>query len=177
MHWKARPVRMKAGVSLHLATAPRLVTTMDLALPEMQPPAHDTACVPFGDELGIVLSRDLFFTERVTATAEALGYRMLRVGESAQAATVLRRPGPRVVVLDLTAGELVAPEAVSGYRQLTGPGTWFIAVGPHVQADLLEAARSAGCQVVLPRSKFSNELPALLRRYFGQPADRTEPLA
>jgi hypothetical protein len=139
---------------------------------EEQPPARDTARYPLGDELGIVLSRDLFFSERVTATAQALGFRMLRTGEPSQSRMLIQQSQPRVVVLDLTAGELVAPAAVAGYRQLTGPGTWYVAVGPHVQADLLDAARKGGCQVVLPRSKFSNELPALLRRFFSQPADQ-----
>src|SRR5262249_19344662 len=134
---------------------------MEFPNPEEQLLAKQTAHDPDGDALGIVLSRDLFFTERVTATAEALGYQMLRIGEPAQVEVMLQRHRPRVVVLDLTAGELVAPAAVGGYRQLTGPRTWYIAVGPHVQAELLEAARVAGCQVVLPRSKFSNELPAL----------------
>ena len=147
---------------------------MELPNPETQPPADVTDPVPADDERGIVLSRDLFFTERVTATALALGYRMLVAGEGYQARTLIQQRQPRVVILDLTAGELVAPAAVAGYRQLTGPGTWFVAVGPHVQADLLDAAREAGCQVVLPRSKFSNELPALVRRFFSQPADQPE---
>ncbi len=144
------------------------MTIVETSNPEGQSSAHETARDPAGDELGIVLSRDLFFTERVTATAEALGYRMQRIGELAQVEVVLQETRPRMIVLDLTAGELVAPAAVAGYRQLTDPGTWYIAVGPHVQADLLEAARQAGCQVVLPRSKFSAELPALLRRYFSR---------
>jgi hypothetical protein len=164
---------MEAGVSLRQTTDPRSVTMMEVPLPEEQPPAHQSA--RDGDEWGVVLSRDLFFSERVLGTAEALGYRILRIGQAAQIEEMFQRIRPRLVVLDLTAGDLVAPAAVAGYRQLTGPGTWYIAVGPHVQAELLEAARSAGCQVVLPRSKFSNELPALLRRYFGQPADQPEP--
>jgi hypothetical protein len=141
---------------------------MELSNPDEPPPANA------GDEPGIVLSRDLFFTDKVKGTAEALGFRMLVAGEASQARMLLQRIRPRMVVLDLTAGELVAPVAVAGYRQLTGPGTWYIAVGPHVQAGLLDAAREAGCQVVLPRSRFSNELPALLRRYFREPAGQPE---
>jgi hypothetical protein len=147
---------------------------MELPNPKEQPPSHERTRYPLGQERGIVLSRDLFFTERVTATAEALGYRMLRIGDPAQVEGMLRQLRPRLVVLDLTAGELVAPTTVAGYRQMTGPGTWYVAVGPHVQADLLDAAREAGCQVVLPRSKFFAELPAHLARYFSPPADQPE---
>jgi hypothetical protein len=171
---------MKAVVSLPQATAPRLVTIMEF--PDTQTrtgstPAHDNTPDSAGEGVGIVLSRDLFFTDKVKGTAEALGYRMLQAGEPSQARMLIQKWQPRVVFLDLTAGEVAAPAAMAGYRQITGPGTWFVAAGPHVQADLLDAAREAGCQIVLPRSKFSAELPALMQRYFSRPADRPEPPA
>jgi hypothetical protein len=137
-------------------------------------PAHDNPLDPASDRVGIVLSRDLFFTDKVKGTAEVLGYRILQAGELAQARMLIEKWQPRVVFLDLTAGDVAAPAAIAGYRQLTGPGTWYVAAGPHVQADALAAAREAGCQVVLPRSKFSAELPALMQRYFSRPADQPE---
>ena len=157
--------------------APLWETIMELPDPEGQPPAHDTTRDPLGHGAGDRPEPRPVLLGRVTATAEALGYRMLRVGDPTQVRDAVRQWRPRVVVLDLTAGELVAPAAVAGYRQMTGPATWYVAVGPHVQADLLDAAREAGCQVVLPRSKFSAELPALMRRYFSRPADQPEPPA
>ena len=63
-----------------------------------------------------------------------------------------------------------AGAALIAYQKLTGPGTWFVAFGPHVEADALAAAKAAGCQVVIPRSKFSAELPELIRQYFNRPA-------
>ena len=42
----------------------------------------------------------------------------------------------------------------------------MIAFGSHVNKARLDEARAAGCAEVLPRSKFSADLPALLRRYF-----------
>ena len=143
-------------------------------------PAHDATLDPADNAAtpsGIVLSRDLFFTDKVKGTAEALGYRMLVAGEPSRARMLIQKWQPRVVFLDLTAGDVAAPAAIAGYRQMTGPETWYVAAGPHVQAELLEAAREAGCQVVLPRSKFSAELPALIQRYFSRPADRPEPPA
>jgi len=35
----------------------------------------------------------------------------------------------------------------------------------HVQADLKQAAEEKGCDVVMPRSAFSHNLAAILRRY------------
>ena len=40
-----------------------------------------------------------------------------------------------------------------------------MAYGSHVDKARLDQARAAGCDEVLPRSKFSTELPDLLRRY------------
>ena len=76
---------------------------------------------------------------------------------------------PRVVLIDLTAGELSASAAISDYVALAGPETWLVAFGPHVEALALAEAKAAGCQVVLPRSKFAGELPTLLAVLF-QPA-------
>lgn len=56
----------------------------------------------------------------------------------------LARPG---VLEALASGEIGAP---------------IVGFGSHVDADLLAAARAAGCQRVLPRSRFFRELPQLL---------------
>jgi hypothetical protein len=77
---------------------------------------------------------------------------------------------PRVVFADLAAGELVAPAALAAFQKLAGAGTPFVAFGSHVDTAALAAAKAAGCAEVMPRSKFSAELPALIRRYFGDPA-------
>jgi hypothetical protein len=121
---------------------------------------------------GIVLSRDLMFTAKVRGTAAALGYRMLVAGDMMMARMLIQKWRPRVVFIDLTAGDLVAPKVLGIYQQIAGPAAWFVAAGPHVEADALAAARAAGCQAVMPRSKFSAELPTLMRRYFSQPADQ-----
>jgi len=122
--------------------------------------------------IGIVLSRDLAFTAKVRGTAAELGYSMRVAGDVFLARTQIQKWRPRVVFIDLSAGDLVAPQALRVYKQIAGPATWFVAAGPHVQADLLDAARTAGCQVAMPRSRFANELPTLIQRYFSKPVDQ-----
>jgi hypothetical protein len=118
--------------------------------------------------LGLLLSRDLIFTTKIKQTAAALGYRILVASDTSLARSLIETSGPRVVFVDLTAGEVAAPGALSDYMKLAGSDAWFVAFGPHVEVDALAAAKAAGCQVVLPRSKFAAELPELLRRYFGE---------
>lgn len=117
---------------------------------------------------GLLLCRDLIFTNKVTGTAQALGYHIQVAGDAKSAALAIETLHPRIIFIDLTAGELVAPHALSGYFKLADPDVWFVAFGPHVDEEALAAAKAAGCQVVLPRSKFAGDLPRLMRLYFSQ---------
>jgi hypothetical protein len=119
--------------------------------------------------LGLLLCRDLIFTTKVKGTAAALGYQILVASDLPLAKSLIETSRPQVVFIDLTAGELAAPSALSAYRKLASRGTCFVGFGPHVDADMLAAAKAAGCQLVLTRSKFAAELPELLRRSFEPP--------
>ena len=121
-----------------------------------------------GGPAGLLLSRDLIFTSKITGTARELGRRMLVAGNAPLASTMIEQWRPRVVFVDLTAGDLVGIPALLAYRKLAGPGTTFLAFGPHVEADALAAAAAAGCDPVLPRSKFAATLPELIRAYLPQ---------
>jgi hypothetical protein len=116
---------------------------------------------------GLLLSRDLIFTSKVTGTARMLGRQVLTAGNAALAQAMIEQWKPRAVFVDLAAGDLVRPEALLAYRSLAGPETAFIAFGSHVDTAGLAAAADAGCDPVLPRSKFSAELPDLIRRFLG----------
>src|SRR4051812_45918014 len=83
---------------------------------------------PEGTEpAGLLLSRDLIFTSKVTGTARELGHRVLVAGNSALAATMIGQWRPKVVFVDLAAGDLVAAPALMAYQQAAGPGTPFVA--------------------------------------------------
>jgi len=118
---------------------------------------------------GLLLSRDLIFTSKVTGTARELGHRVMVAGSPALAVSMIGQWRPKFVFVDLAAGDLVSPPALMAYQQAAGPGTPFLAFGSHVDTAALAAARAAGCDPVIPRSKFSAELPDLIRRYFENP--------
>ncbi len=117
---------------------------------------------------GLLLSRDLIFTSKVTGTASALGHRVIVAGNVALASAMLAKWPPKVVFVDLAAGDLVSTESIVKYLEIAPPGTPFVAFGSHVDVSALAAAAAAGCDPVMPRSKFTAELPALVRRYFGE---------
>jgi CheY-like chemotaxis protein len=116
---------------------------------------------------GLLLSRDLIFTSKITGTARELGCRVLVAGNVSLARAMIEQHRPRVILVDLAAGDMVSPETLVAYQQLAGPETQLVAFGSHVDTESLAAARAAGCVEVMPRSKFSAELPALIRRLLG----------
>lgn len=117
---------------------------------------------------GLLLSRDLIFTSKVTGTARMLGHQVLTAGNSALVLAMIEQWHPRAVFVDLAAGDLVKPEALLAYKAAAGPATAFIAFGSHVDAEALAAAAAAGCDPVMPRSRFAAELPDLIRRFLGE---------
>ena len=129
-------------------------------------PADPTIPIPDGPA-GLLLSRDLIFTSKITGTAQALGHRVVVVGGVALARGILERWAPVVVFVDLAAGDLVASPALLQYREAAPPGTPFVAFGSHVDLESLADAKAAGCDPVLPRSRFTTELPDLIRRHFA----------
>lgn len=114
---------------------------------------------------GLLLSRDLIFTSKITGTAQALGTRILTAGSVAQALGLIERERPAVVLVDLAAGDLAAPENLKALIGQAGAGVPFVAFGSHVDTESLARAAECGCDPVMPRSKFTLQLPDLLRRY------------
>jgi len=110
---------------------------------------------------GLLICSDLFFTSKVTGTAQALGMQMESVDDVASALSRINGGEFSYVILDLASrnasvAELVAAMPSSGSIPV-------IAFGSHVNADQLESARNAGAEV-MPRSQFSATLPERLRR-------------
>jgi len=110
----------------------------------------------------LVLIDDLFFQAKLTETARHVGValEMVSTGEALLSAAAAN--SPKLVLVDLNArgGSL---EALERLHQAGNPVP-VIAFLSHVQVELAERARAAGCQQVLPRSKFTAELAAILRQ-------------
>ena len=64
---------------------------------------------------------------------------------------------------DLVVVDLGRPGVVDVLPALVATGARVVAFGSHVDRATLDAARAAGCEEVLPRSRFFASLPQLLR--------------
>lgn len=114
---------------------------------------------------GILVTRDLLFASKISGTAAELGFRVVVEGNAAQAARTAADPACRCLILDLTTPGLQVCDVLAALPASGRPRV--IAFGPHVQAALLSEARDAGCDEVLPRSKFSATLVHILTRSLG----------
>ena len=112
----------------------------------------------------IALIDDLFFLAKVHETAKhtgvtletaATGDQLLKAAAGSPAALIL-------VDLNVKQGALEAIERLCAPNGQGNPRR-VIAFLSHVQTDLAERARSAGCQDVMPRSKFTQNLAEILR--------------
>lgn len=117
---------------------------------------------PASAPCALLVSRDLFFTSKVTGTAELLGIEMRVAGEPRTAAELARDGQVRCVFIDLADTGL---DVASFFAELGGEHPPVVAFGSHVATARLQAARDAGCDEVMPRSRFSTSLPELLRKY------------
>jgi CheY-like chemotaxis protein len=121
----------------------------------------------------LLLSDDLIFSSRIAGEARAQGV-TVKTARSVEALEALaRQPSPRCVLLDLALAGPVIGELVRRLRD--GGVPRVVAYGSHVDTATLRAAREAGCDVVLPRSQFVEELPRALGEWFRETAGGPSP--
>lgn len=115
----------------------------------------------------LALVDDLFFQAKMLETARKVGVELKTVttGEALLAEAQVAGAGPALLIVDLNArhGPLEALERL----RAAGNQRPVIAFLSHVQVELAERARAAGCQQVMPRSKFTQNLAAILSQAKG----------
>jgi len=72
---------------------------------------------------------------------------------------------PSLVIVDLNSNSIKPLSVVSKLKSKFKKTTSIVGFLSHVQGDLKVKAQEAGCDVVMPRSAFSQTLPSLLRRH------------
>jgi CheY-like chemotaxis protein len=119
---------------------------------------------------GVFLTSNLLFSSMVTGTAAAVGHEVAVAGNLAEAVEMCRARPTTCAIIDLGMADIDIAAAVAQLREAAGPVP-VIAYGSHIDKARLDEARAAGCAEVMPRSKFSSDLPNLLRRYIAGQVD------
>jgi DNA-binding NarL/FixJ family response regulator len=107
----------------------------------------------------VALMDDLFFQMKVAETAKQLGLE-LKVAANADALLGLLGAAPKLVIVDLNARQqpIQAIERIRAEKN----GIRVLGFLSHVQTDLAARAREAGCDEVMPRSAFTQNLAKIL---------------
>jgi hypothetical protein len=118
---------------------------------------------------------DLFFNAKINETARKLGVKVAFVkGEKTEKETLAELTGgdevgrPGLIVFDLNNANAKPLTLIPKLKTKLKKGTSIIGFLSHIQGDLKAKAVEAGCDTVMPRAAFSQNLPNLLRRYGTQ---------
>ena len=105
----------------------------------------------------VYLVTDLLFTSKIRETAGQLGLSAARAASPEALAEGAQ--GAAIAIVDLR-----LPGAIQALALLeaAGPGARRIGFVDHERADVMDAARGAGCHIVLAKGAFSKQLPELL---------------
>lgn len=112
---------------------------------------------------------DLFFNAKITETARKMGVKVAFVKNEKEAIAELTggeeadRPG--LIVFDLNNANAKPLTLIPKLKAKLKKSTSIVGFLSHLQGDLKAKAVEAGCDTVMPRAAFSQNLPNLLRRY------------
>ena len=108
---------------------------------------------------------DLMFSTKISAAAKAAQASVAFERAPQMVVERVRRERPALVIFDLNSARLKPLESIAALKADPDlQGTPTLGYASHVQADVIAAARQAGCDEVLARSAFSQKLPEILTR-------------
>jgi DNA-binding NarL/FixJ family response regulator len=107
----------------------------------------------------VALMDDIFFQMKVAETAKHLGIEF-KVATTTDALLDLLEPRPQLVIVDLNARNQPIDAIVK--LRAASKDIRVVAFLSHVQRELAEQARNAGCDEVMPRSSFTQNLAEIL---------------
>jgi hypothetical protein len=111
---------------------------------------------------------DLFFLAKIQETSRKLNVKVEFVKTEKD---ILEKIGekpedkPSLIVVDLNSNSIKSLAIITKMRSKFKKPTSIVGFVSHLQGDLKMKAQEAGCDVVMPRSAFSQNLPNILRRH------------
>jgi hypothetical protein len=137
--------------------------------PEPLPPSDDANSRIFA------FVDDLFFQAKIQETARKLNVKVEFVKTDKDLNEKMKENGeekPSLIIFDLNGVSAKPLVLIPKLKTKLKKGTSIIGFLSHVQGDLKQKAHEVGCDMVLPRSAFSQNLPQLLRRH-GAPEEES----
>jgi hypothetical protein len=112
---------------------------------------------------------DLFFIAKIQETARKLGVKVAFVKNDKESIAAMvggeEEDRPGLIVFDLNNANAKPLTLIPKLKTKLKRSTSIVGFLSHLQGDLKAKAVDAGCDTVMPRAAFSQNLPNLLRRY------------
>jgi len=121
---------------------------------------------------------DLFFQAKIQETARKLNVKVEFCKAEKDLLEHMKQNGdekPSLIIFDLNNVGAKPLTLIPKLKTKLKKGTSIIGFLSHVQGDLKQKAHEVGCDMVLPRSAFSQNLPQLLRRHGAPEGQAGEP--
>ena len=120
-----------------------------------------------GNQKILAVLDDLFFTVKINEAAKRAAVPVEFV-KTAKDALDKAQANPPLIILDLNCTALDPVRLIEDLKSSAAlKEIPLIAYVSHVQAELIQKAREAGCDMVLARSAFSKDLPQIVKRHTG----------
>jgi len=120
---------------------------------------------------------DLFFRTKVQETARKLNVKVefVKTEKDVLDHVEASEEHPSLIIFDLNNAAAKPLGTIPKLKSKLKKGTSIVGFVSHVQGDLKVKALEAGCDAVMPRSAFSQNLPQLLRRHGASEEHFEEP--
>lgn len=115
----------------------------------------------------LAVVNDLFFSVKITDAAKRAGMPVEFVKDEKEVLTKAKTK-PTLIIFDLNFEHVQPLKLISKIKGSSDlKGVSLIGYLSHVQGELKQKAQEAGCDMVMARSAFSQNLPQILKRHSG----------
>ncbi len=109
---------------------------------------------------------DMFFSSKIKEAAKQAGVNLEIVKNTDGLIESLSSTLPNLIIVDLNSKKLNPMEVIKNIKATSElVGVTMLGYMPHVEEELKKQAVLIGCDVVMPRSRFSRELVEILKKY------------
>ena len=120
---------------------------------------------------------DLFFMAKIQETARKMNVKVEFVKTEKELLDRIKENGeekPSLIIFDLNNANAKPLTTIPRLKAKLKKGTSFLGFLSHIQGELKLKAQEAGCDMVVPRSAFSQNLPQILRRHGSSEEENTQ---
>jgi CheY-like chemotaxis protein len=118
------------------------------------------------EKYAAVLTDDVFFSSKIREAAKSQGLAADFIKSTDGLIERLASHPPSLIIIDLNCRKLEPVRLISEIKSNPSlKGVFMIGYLPHVETDLKRMASEAGCDMVLPRSRFAREAGEILMRF------------